>query len=183
MRAGARQTGSTLVAFSPSLTRGPAVGDPGALVPNGGAPRSPPGPSPNPRAKQLRPAMTTPRPRCDRFFGRDGDLAILRNRFARGVRLITVVGLAGVGKTRLAHEFALAESAAGGVAVVVDLSAARTSTEVDLAVAAALGLPGANPGDPPCAERIARALEARGVDLVVLDDFDGAASHGAATVG
>lgn len=44
-----------------------------------------------------------------RFFGREGELAAVRARFAEGRPLVTIVGPPGAGKTRLAHRLAECE--------------------------------------------------------------------------
>ena len=41
------------------------------------------------------------------FVGRDSELATVDERFTHGARLVTLVGLGGVGKTRIAHRYGL----------------------------------------------------------------------------
>src|SRR5947209_1427876 len=76
------------------------------------------------------------------LIGRDHDVPVLLRLLRRGsVRLLTLYGPAGVGKTRLALDVvaAVRASFAGGV-VVVDLSAVRDSTLVLSTIAQAVGL-------------------------------------------
>jgi len=108
------------------------------------------------------------------FFGRDRDLARIDEHFRDGEHIVTLVGPAGVGKTRLSlrylevHEdsFAFPE---GAGAWVCDLSGARTTGDVLQAIARDLDLPlGA---DRPL-DSMAVALSTRGRMLVVLDNCE-----------
>ena len=109
------------------------------------------------------------------FVGRGRELAELAAR-VRESRLVTLVGEAGVGKTRLAQRFALAQraayEAAGGV-WCCDLRAARDVEAMSAALARALFI-----GDEVTAwgdaavTAVGRALAARGRALVVLDNVE-----------
>ncbi len=111
-----------------------------------------------------------------RFFGRrDG---ALRKAFADGARLVTLLGPAGIGKTRLALRYAeLAEGAYDAV-FFCDLSEATTALETCAVVARVLGIDGRSD-----ATAIGWALDARGRVLVILDNFEGAAAAAPETVG
>lgn len=109
------------------------------------------------------------------FVGRRKDLLALRGSFARGQRLITLLGTAGAGKTRLARRFgadrAAAYSTDGGGVWFADLSATNTAEGVVAAVAQALGVPLDPQGDVDAdIGQVGRALAARGRTLVILDN-------------
>lgn len=101
-----------------------------------------------------------------RFVGRRRELAEVRLGLARS-RLVTLCGVAGVGKTRLALRAAAAarRSFADGV-WLVELSALREPQLLARSVAEALGLPDLAAGDP--VDLLAKHLADRQL-LVVLD--------------
>ncbi len=78
-----------------------------------------------------------------RFVGRRAEIAALRGLLQPG-RLVTVVGLGGAGKTRLAAEMAFGDHDC----VWVDLSTATGPSDVAGGVAVALGLPAGGGADP-----------------------------------
>ena len=77
-----------------------------------------------------------------RFVGRRAEVGALRGLLQPG-RLVTVVGLGGAGKTRLA-----AEMVGGHTCMWVDLSTVTGPRDVPRAVAEALGLPAGGGADP-----------------------------------
>jgi len=105
------------------------------------------------------------------LLGRDEDMQSLRHWFADPVaRLITLIGPGGVGKTRLAVEFARAVAEEDATRVVfVPLAAIRDSAFVASAIALALGLSDVNALDLP--SRARRACEDLPT-LFVLDNFE-----------
>jgi predicted ATPase/DNA-binding SARP family transcriptional activator len=110
----------------------------------------------------LRPAAKpAPRRRPDRFFGRDAELAAVREALAAG-RVTTIAGPGGVGKTRL-----MTESLTGGE-LVVELAELSLPADVPAAVAGALGLRAAPRGG---AAAIAERLGAQPA-LLVLDNCE-----------
>ena len=128
------------------------------------------------------PALAAP---VTKFIGRQPALHALRKLFADGARLVSVLGPAGMGKTRLATRFAEANLAsyAGGV-YFGDVSTARTVEEVCATVLATLGIQGSpRGGDEELANQVGHALAGRGDVLFVLDNFEQAAGHAAATIG
>ena len=98
--------------------------------------------------------------RVDRFFGREAECGQLRHGCAR---VITVVGPAGVGKSRLVAEAAAGAALPGG-AWFCDLRGAVTAD--DLVRQVARSLPGTPPADPGA---IGATLAARGRCWLVLD--------------
>jgi predicted ATPase/DNA-binding winged helix-turn-helix (wHTH) protein len=121
-----------------------------------------------------RPALPQSR---TRFIGREEALADL-GRLLPQVRLVTLTGIGGSGKTRLALQFARTHASdyAHG-ACFVDLSALRDSARVAAACASALGVEAA--ADAARAEQVAAHLAEREL-LLVLDNCeqvrDGAAA-------
>jgi predicted ATPase/DNA-binding CsgD family transcriptional regulator len=100
-----------------------------------------------------------------RFVGRDREIATVLARLRRG-RLVTICGVGGSGKTRLAIEAAKRSRAGhGGEVYWVPLDAVVDPTEVPAALAAGVGLPG-QLGDRPLAP-VLRALEGQQALLVV----------------
>ena len=103
------------------------------------------------------------------FVGRDADLERIGALFTER-RLVTLWGPAGIGKTRLAIEYA---SRGTGESLFVDLSSAHSLGTACDAVASALDvvLPeGRASEEAPV--RLGRALAARGPLLLVLDNFE-----------
>lgn len=107
------------------------------------------------------------------FIGRTRSLAEIRGRLARGVRLLTLVGPGGMGKTRLALEVGRQEVAAYPDGVVfVGLAALQSPTALAGAIvttlAATLGvaLQGADPRTT-----LIQFLQARRL-LLILDNFE-----------
>lgn len=109
-------------------------------------------------------------PLVDRVHELDTTLRLLSDD---GVRLLTLTGPAGVGKTRLAVEAASRLAAdtgrfADGV-LFVDLTPIRDPAQVPGAIANALGL--LDTGSRPVPERLVEVLEER-QQLLVLDNFE-----------
>ncbi len=107
------------------------------------------------------------------FVGRDAELDAVDRLFRAGERLVTLVGPAGIGKSRLAVEYALhrAPQWTDGGARLVDLSAIDAD-DVCRAVAWALDVALVRCESPDeAASLVASALDERGAPLVVLDDF------------
>lgn len=105
----------------------------------------------------------------NRFFGRAEELRVLRDKLAGEGALVTVSGLGGMGKTRLAvrHGWGWRGDYPGGVHFC-DLTSASGLNGFWAAVARGLRMPlGTQP-----ARQVGDALEALGACLVVLDNFE-----------
>ena len=106
----------------------------------------------------------------DGFVGRSADLDALRALFVADARLVSVLGMAGTGKTRLAVRYATVHCGEwfGGV-WFCDLSEAETAEDVERRMAAVLSVPLVE-GDGEA--QLAWAIAARGEALFVLDNFE-----------
>jgi predicted ATPase/class 3 adenylate cyclase len=105
------------------------------------------------------------------FVGRDAELAQIGSRLAdEAVRLLTLTGPGGTGKTRLALRAAADEidRFEDGV-FVVDLSAVRAAEDVPTSIARAIGL--SEPGGQALLEEVTGRLR-RQHTLLVLDNFE-----------
>ena len=117
----------------------------------------------------------------DSFVDRREPLDLLAHRFDGGARLISIVGMGGSGKTRLAQRFAwtwLGEFSGG--AWFCDLAPAREIDGVVHAVAQGLSL---SLGSDRPVEEIGHAIAGRGRCLVILDNFEQVARHAGDTLG
>lgn len=122
-----------------------------------------------------------------RFIGRDSDLARLRDAFARGERLVTVLGPGGMGKTRLGLRYAqvhLEEVAPAGGVWIGDVSTAHDVDGICGAVGRPLGVAlTTGPRSSDAVDQLGHALSVRGRTLMVIDNFEHVAAHAAATLG
>lgn len=114
------------------------------------------------------------------FVGRDADLDRIRTVF-NSKRLITLWGPAGIGKTRLALEYA---NRTATESLFVDLSSAQSLGTICETVANALDivLPTGRESDQ-VSVRLGHALAARGPLLLVLDNFERITPWAVDTVG
>jgi predicted ATPase/Flp pilus assembly protein TadD len=133
-------------------------------------------------ARELRHSLPAER---DAFVGRRATMQELARRLDNGARLVSLLGVGGCGKTRLAVRFGWSWMGEypGGV-WFCDLAAARTLESLCGAVAQGLDVPlklGAN-GEDPLAQ-IGQAIAGRGACLVILDNFEQLTRHAEASVG
>ncbi|MEO7009742.1 MAG: AAA family ATPase, partial [Caldimonas sp.] len=117
----------------------------------------------------------------DPFVGRSAALRELARRFDAGARLVSLLGIGGTGKTRLAQRFGWTELGdyAGGV-WFCDLSPARDLDGIVHAVAQGLDVPLGS--DDPLAQ-LGAALDRRGPCLVIVDNFEQVSAYAEATLG
>jgi predicted ATPase/DNA-binding winged helix-turn-helix (wHTH) protein len=98
-------------------------------------------------------------------LGRQDVQRRIEGHFQRGVRVVTLTGPGGVGKTTCARAYAAALSEA----LFVDLSHARSSDQVVAEVAGSLGIDPAGSTLQQACEAVALGMRRRGVGLLVLD--------------
>jgi len=104
------------------------------------------------------------------LIGRDADVLTLREWLAdHAVRLVTLTGPGGAGKTRLAMEIARTIRADAARVVFVPLAVIRNPAFVALAIAEAFGLPDVTAHNLPA--RLQAACDGR-TTLLVLDNFE-----------
>jgi predicted ATPase len=123
----------------------------------------------------------------DRFIGRRHELDAIGARFGEGARLVTLTGGAGIGKSRLAQEFA-ARLLTNGTVIrgtwSCDLTEAHTLPGLLHTLATTLKVDIADCASPAAlTERIGHALSARGNILVLLDNLEHILVHAPDTVG
>ncbi|MEO6595507.1 MAG: tetratricopeptide repeat protein [Planctomycetota bacterium] len=117
----------------------------------------------------------------DAFVGRARELAELAERFHSGARLVSVLGIGGCGKSRLATRFGwtwLGEFP-GGV-WFCDLTSVHNLSGIVHAVASALDVP-LGKEDPVV--QLGHAISARGPCLLIFDNFEQVARHSQDTLG
>jgi predicted ATPase len=128
-------------------------------------------------------ATTNVPARSTSFVGRQSDLETLRETLAGGVRLLTVLGPGGIGKTRVALELARGALERFDEVWFCDLSEAQSAIEVLGAVARGLDVAlESSTGLTHAIDALAGAIAARGTMLLVLDNFEQVVEESATTV-
>lgn len=109
------------------------------------------------------------------LIGREAELRALEASFAEGARCITLVGFGGMGKTRLAHEFAWQRREAfeaDGGAWFLDLAECRSIEQVAKVVSDTLDVRVPVGAGESTVTQAGRTLRSLGRALVVLDNFE-----------
>lgn len=127
-------------------------------------------------------------PSATRFIGREQELSRLAGLVAEGQRLVTIYGPAGTGKTRLAEALGVSLrgemlAPGGGGIWICELAEVTDAEGICAVVGRVLGVP-PHPATAPheAAQRLGRAIAARGPILLVLDNFEHLVEHAASTV-
>ncbi|MEJ6007856.1 tetratricopeptide repeat protein [Paucibacter sp. AS339] len=117
----------------------------------------------------------------DNFVGRHAAMLGLARLFEKGARLVSLLGMGGSGKTRLATHFGLSRLGdyPGGV-WFCDLASARAIDGLVHAVAQGLDVP-LGKADP--VEQLGHAIAGRGNCLLILDNFEQVARFAEDSVG
>src|SRR5262245_32703976 len=126
--------------------------------------------------KARRPSARRERTGCPRdetsFFGREAELTEITRRLGGGARLVTIVGLGGIGKTRLAIRAATAPTTKGAVAFAALGNARSLEAAVrEIALATAVRLRAEQKANAALGA-LAAALNEQGPMLLVLDNLE-----------
>jgi predicted ATPase len=105
---------------------------------------------------------------ADVLVGRERALAEIRSAQASDARVVTLVGLGGIGKTRLAN--AIADAA--DPVVHADAASARTRAELCAVVARAADVRADDSPKDSLERRVGETIARRGTLLVVIDNFE-----------
>ena len=127
--------------------------------------------------------MTVPRAR-DSFVGREAELVAMGRLIEDGVQTVTILGPPGIGKTRLALQFAsLGQSSIGAGTLFCDLTDARGLEDLIASAARALNVTPREGGADVRLAQLGRAISERGDALLVLDNAESITGAVATAVG
>ena len=123
-------------------------------------------------------------PPLDEFVGRAHEYEALAEQFASGARLVTLKGMGGTGKTRLARQFArtVVDDLEGGV-WFVDLSEAQTLQELVNATAMTMGVALRGDDLSEMIELLGHAISGHGPSLFVFDNLEQVVGSAADSLG
>src|SRR5262249_47381368 len=131
-------------------------------------------PAPNPMT------LATP---LTRFYGRSSELVALTRFFEGGDRLVTLMGPAGSGKTRLAQRFGeLGGAAVSGGVWFADLTDADDQNGVLAVIARVLDVPIAQARTADALAQLGRSMASRRRMLFILDNCEQVAQQVASVV-
>jgi len=105
-----------------------------------------------------------------RFFGREEEVSLILDRIEKGARLITLLGVSGMGKTRLSLEISHRFEQQSKHVAFVSLAELNHGEEIPMAILRKLGVEGG--GNQPTWSALRHVLARNGPTLVVLDNFD-----------
>jgi len=118
--------------------------------------------------------------REDSFVGRQSELNFLEQHFGDSARLITLLGAAGSGKTRLAIQTATLCQTHFDAVYFCDLTEARREDDITRLVSHVLEIPLTQ---HDALTQLAHALSSLGRMLLVLDNFEQVVDHAQTTLG
>ncbi|MCC6620016.1 MAG: AAA family ATPase [Deltaproteobacteria bacterium] len=113
------------------------------------------------------------------IIGRDHEIVRIVDHLARGTRLVTLTGLGGVGKTRLALAVGARLAARGADVTYVDVSPLHSEAELVVALADALALDLRDVAGARLVSALFRALSRLPRMTVIVDNVEHLAVHGA----
>jgi len=122
-------------------------------------------------------------PTMDDFVGRRTQLDAMQRCFSEGARLVTLKGMGGIGKTRLAKRYAHGEvpTLTGG-AWFIDLSESTAATGIVQSTAMVLDVPLRGTDLDALKLQLGRSIAGRGDVLMVFDNFEHIVQHAAGTL-
>ncbi|MBI3039053.1 tetratricopeptide repeat protein [bacterium] len=141
-----------------------------------------------PPPKTLNPILTNLLPSASSFIGREKEIFEIDGLISRNVRLITLTGMGGMGKTRLANNYGttrlkdFSNRGEGGV-WFCDVSEAITVSEICEMVGRSLQVPlFSEKSEETLIRRLGSAIAERGKILLIIDNFEQVVQHASRTI-